>query len=99
MTMRTKFSSLTERWAETPVIKPGEALVVDLVVRPIQTGSRMEWPFQLISRSMEEEDSVEVIEEGLVHLTGGFWIHRVYPNLVILASAIVLLIAVAYWTS
>ena len=99
MTLQDKFSSITERWAETPVIKPGDTLVVDLVVKSIRSGGRTGWPFQLLSRSMEGENSPVVVQEGIVHLPGGFWTHRVYPNLLIIASAFILLIAAAYWTS
>jgi len=94
-----RFPSTAERWTETPVIQPGDTLVVDLLVKSNRSGDHAGWPFQLVSRSIEGENSPAVVQEGIVHLPGGFWTHRIYPVLLIIAVAVIFLIAAAVWAS
>jgi hypothetical protein len=83
-------------WVETPPIQPGQMLAIDLLVRSAWTAQNAACPFKVISRSMESAQALVEVEEGQVNIRGGFWSHRVYPHLLILALTI-LAIFLAIW--
>jgi hypothetical protein len=96
-------------WVQTPVVLPGESLSIDLAIkatgstRPPRSsgearrgGQGQDRPFQVFSRSVEQEQGPAVVEEGVVQIRGGFWTHPFLPYAVILVSALALL-AFAFW--
>lgn len=83
-------------WVQTPFLKPGETLALDLTVRSVRAGEGRDQPFRVISRCTEQADAAPVAQEGWVHITGGFLARPLLPDLVVVATAIGLLLAV-YW--
>jgi hypothetical protein len=93
-----------EPWAQTPSVEPGEALTVDLTIRPAQSHRGQTYPFTVISRAnglpgRVQPNRAEV--QGSVNFSGGSRFTQLLPYLVIVAIAILLLAVtflVAYGT-
>jgi hypothetical protein len=83
-------------WVQTPFVQPGETLAVDLIIRANRAGRGRPYPFSVISRSIEQENTPLVVTEGSTPLGGGFWTRRFMPYTVIFAAAIAL-VGVAFW--
>lgn len=83
-------------WAETPAVRPGETLAVDLLIRAAPQSRGRTCSFRLVTRSAEEADAPLVDAEGSVQVGGGFWSHRSLSFAVILAIAIALLLLAAW---
>jgi hypothetical protein len=85
-------------WVETPAIIPGRIMIVDLMVRSAWLAGDTIRSFQVKSRSTEGGPAKAIVEDGQVLIRGGFWAHRVYPSLLILAAAI-LAFLLAIWVA
>lgn len=83
-------------WAETPAVRPGETLAVDLLIHAAPQSRGRACSFRLVTRSAEEADAPLVAAEGSVQVGGGFWSHRSLSFAVILAIAIALLLLAAW---
>jgi hypothetical protein len=89
-------TAVMNAWAETPVIQPGGTLMIDLVIHSHWVPADTSRPFLLKSRCTACEHAPLVAEDGAVQVKGGFWSHRVYPVLLILALGLGSLLA-AFW--
>jgi hypothetical protein len=93
-----------EPWAQTPSVEPGEALTVDLTIRPAQSHRGQTYPFTVISRANGLPDRVQPNRaevQGSVKFSGGSRFTQLLPYLAIVAIAILLLAVtflVAYGT-
>lgn len=78
-----------DRWYEVPTIRPGEHLDVDLTI--CSKGEHQpNLVFQVFSRPAEAGCGPEVVEKGTVYFRGGFWSHKLWPQITILSIALVL---------
>ena len=73
-------------------------MIVDLLVRSAWLAGDTIRSFQVKSRSTEGGPAKAIVEDGQVLIRGGFWSHRVYPNLLILAGAL-LAFLLAIWVA
>jgi len=87
-----------EVYSETPFVRPGETLAVDLVVKTAFTARPQQRSFRIVSRCIEQEGTALTVEEGLVRIGGGIWGHRYLPYLAVLATGAVILL-LAIWLS
>lgn len=85
-------------YSETPYVRPGETLAIDLVVKTTFADRPRQASFRILSRSVEQEEAPFVVENGLVRIGGGIWGHRYLPYLAVLATGVVGLI-LALWLS
>jgi VWFA-related protein len=92
--MTTDALTTVQTWAQTPPVEPGERMIVDLVVNPGRSFKSQAYPFQLLSRSVEQENAPLVQEEVSVQLVRPVWYRYFLPYLVIL---IVLLITIGLY--
>ena len=83
-------------WAETPYVRPGETLVVDVLVRAAPQSRGRLCSFRLVTRSAEVPGAPLVVQEGSVQVAGGFWSHPFLSYAVILAIAAVLVLLAAW---
>jgi hypothetical protein len=83
-------------WVETPAVEPGQMLIVDLLVRSAWLAGDIIRSFQIKSRATEGGQGRMMVEDGQVEIRGGFWSHRFYPMLLILALAIAAIL-LAVW--
>ncbi len=81
--------AVVEMWAKTPIVEPGESLVVDLLVAPVKL------PFQtqrhslaVISKLIEREDIAPLVEEGAIQIEVAPWFRESLLGLFILAVLI-----------
>lgn len=86
--------SVARVWAETPSLAPGEALILDLLIRSASTSKDQQYTFQVVSRSVEGKDVPWVVTESSVQIRGGFWARRFLPQIIIVALAMLLAFAV-----
>jgi hypothetical protein len=83
-------------WAETPAVRPGETLAVDVLIRAAPRSRGRACSFRLVTRSAEEAGAPLVAAEGSVQVGGGFWSRRSLSFAVILAIAMALLLLAAW---
>lgn len=81
----------SQAWSETPSVRPGYTLALDLVLRSVGSHEHQVRPFQVISRPVSGPDVPMVIEEGDIEIRGGFWARRFLPQAVLLVVAAALL--------
>jgi hypothetical protein len=81
----------SQTWSETPSVRPGYTLAVDLVLRSAGSHEHQVRPFQVVSRSVSGPDAPLVIKEGDIEIRGGFWARRFLPRAVLLVVAAALL--------
>jgi hypothetical protein len=82
-------------WSETPSVRPGYTLAVDLVLRSVGSHEHQVRPFRVVSRSRDGTKAPLVIEEGNVEIRGGFWARRVLPLAILITAGAALLVLVA----
>ena len=82
-------------WSETPSVRPGYTLAVDMVLRSVGSHEHRVRPFRVVSRSVSGTEAPLVIEEGTVEIRGGFWARRFLPPAALLAAGAALLALVA----
>lgn len=80
------------RWYVAPMIRPGEALTLELSVRSMLSQGRQIESFRIVSRASEDGCGPVITEEGTVHFRGGFWSHRVWPQIAIFGLCLVFLL-------
>lgn len=68
--------SYAKTWAQTPVVEPGETLVLDLFVEAIRPNASNVYPFQLVSKSVEQEGAPLVVEQVTVEMSKPTWFRR-----------------------
>jgi hypothetical protein len=83
-------------WVETPLVPPGGRLNLDLIVKSAPPRDDQLRSFRVVSRSLEQRDAPQVVEEGSLPIKGGFWVQRLLPELAILTISLVILIVV-FW--
>lgn len=81
----------SQAWSETPSVRPGYTLAVDLVLRSAGSHEHQVRPFQVVSRSVSGPDAPLVIKDGDIEIRGGFWARRFLPRVVLLVVAAALL--------
>ena len=82
-------------WSETPSVRPGFTLAVDMVLRSVGSHEHGVRPFRVVSRSVSGTEASLVIEEGSVEIRGGFWARRFLPHAALIAAGAALLALVA----
>jgi VWFA-related protein len=82
-------------WSQTPAVEPGESLMVDLEIDPLQPHRSQYYPFAVLSRSVEQQDAPLVIEEAGVQIVRPSWFDRHYPFLVVFFVVTVTLVLFA----
>lgn len=88
-----------EVWAETPVIDPGSALTVELIIDPANPYEKQEYTFTVNSRSAEQPEATLVSEQGTVQMVGIPWFKRFFPVFVAVVFLLVLTVAVGLLTA
>ena len=83
-------------WAETSVVAPGEALVIDLILSPLRAFAGGRHTFTVVSRMKDLPGTEPVVAEGSLEMAGKSWLRRLGPSLVVLLAAATLL-ALAWW--
>jgi hypothetical protein len=83
-------------WSLTPPIDAGEALTVTLKVRPARFPRAQHYDFKVLSRSVDGNESVPVIDHGNVALRRGPIVRRILSWL-LLAAAVILLALLAWY--
>lgn len=83
-------------WVQTPYVKPGAGLAVDLLVSLVQAAASADHTFQVISRSVEDQAAPDVIAEGHVRIARPSWFRRWLPYALILVVTAGIL-AFAVW--
>jgi hypothetical protein len=84
---------------ETPFVRPGESLALELVVRAARPGRVRHYPFSVSSRSVEQDGAPWVQEEGSVHIRAATGLRRFLPYVIVLAVTAVLLVLVVWLAS
>jgi hypothetical protein len=82
-------SSSVQTWAQTPLVEPGETLVVDLLVNPVRPFKTQHYLFQLFSRSVEQEGAPLVEEDASVYMVRPSLLRRLFPYLVVLGVTVI----------
>jgi len=81
--------TVVEMWAKTPIVEPGESLVVDLLVAPVKLPFQTQrHPLTVTSKLIEREDIAPVVEEGTIQIEGAPWLRESLLGLFILAVLI-----------
>jgi VWFA-related protein len=83
-------------WSLTPPIDAGDSLTVTLKVRPARFPRSQHYDFKVLSRSVDGNESVPVIDHGSVALRGGPVFRRIL-SWVLLAVAVALLALLAWY--
>jgi hypothetical protein len=88
-------------WVQTPYVEPGETLLIDLFIDPLKFHTQaISYPFQVMSRSMEQADAAWVKDEWTVRVDSLSSLSRNTPLLIVLSVVIIVLIlAVAFCVS
>jgi hypothetical protein len=82
---------VVSNWLQTPLVEPGATLTIDLFIYPVKSRQDGFYPFQVLSRSVEQEEAPLVVEEGSLQIPGASRFRRYSPYLLILAIAAVIL--------
>jgi hypothetical protein len=85
-----------QQWVQTPVVRPGESLKLDLLVKPIKARSDQLYSLSIRSRSLEQEDAAVITEEWAGQIKGVGGMRRFHPYLLIVALSILILL-LAFW--
>lgn len=83
-------------WAQTPALRPGASMALDLTALPAGGLRGGQHSFTLYSRALEAPGTTLSAEQGTVKVRGGGRAGRVLPSLAILLAGA--LIIVALWT-
>ena len=83
-------------WSLTPPIDAGDSLTVTLKVRPARFPRAQHYDFKVLSRSVDGNESVPVIDHGSVALRRGPIFRRIL-SWALLAAAVILLAALALY--
>jgi hypothetical protein len=90
----------TPAHAQTPQLEPGQTLLIDLLIAPLNPYRTQDHGFTLNSKAVEATETPLVSEQGSVHLVGLSWFHRLPPILltVVLIVGVILLTGLAlFW--
>lgn len=71
-----------EGWVETPYVLPGQSMTVEVVVtvgKKIPKSRQV--PFRILSRSVDDEDAITVIEDASIQVPGTSWLNRQLSSL------------------
>jgi VWFA-related protein len=94
----TKTVTVRLERAQTPFIEPGKTLIVDLHINPIDPKQTGAYTFDVVSRPVEQEDSIPVIEPGSVRITRPFWLLRFLPIFLIMLITAFMILGVGLLT-
>ncbi|MBN1261991.1 MAG: hypothetical protein JXB35_15030 [Anaerolineae bacterium] len=79
---------------QTPAIEPGEVLGLDLFIEPRSPYRRLNVPFTLRSKSLEQPEPIAETAEGMV-ATQGLTPFQIYGPFILLLIGIVIVVAIA----
>lgn len=79
-------------WARTPPVEPGQTLVVDLLVDPVDPYRTQRYDFKVLSRSLEQPDAPVLERESGIQIVSPTLLQRYGPFVLVLivATAIIL---------
>jgi hypothetical protein len=80
-----------QMWAETPYIKAGDALKVDLFVTPLKRLTTL-YSFGVVSKTAEQSDVSPITEQG--NIAGGSFLGTVLPWLMVVGAFFIVVLAV-----
>ncbi len=90
----TVTNTISHIWAETPIVAPGEALGVGLVLSPLRAIPGGRRAITVISRVAGLPGAEPVTTEGSIEMADKSWLRRVGPRLgVVLVAASILVLA------
>ncbi len=81
-------------WMETPLVPPGQTLICELLIDPINHYRSRDYDFVVTSAALEQAESASVPEEGQVYVKGISWLARLWPA-VLAAAAIAAIVLLA----
>ena len=91
-------------WIHTPVVEPGEALSMDLLVDPIKLYPRRRRSFAVLSRSAEQmansllrEEASTVVYEGHIEIGSASWVRHYLPALLFVCLSAIVILSLAFW--
>ncbi|MEE8389683.1 MAG: hypothetical protein V3S14_02655 [Anaerolineae bacterium] len=94
----TVTQAVVDAWVQTPCVEPGETLIVDLLVDPIEHSRQAQhYPIAVTSRSVEQEDGPQIIEKGNVQIEGISWFYRLLPFLIFVAVIAIQALLIWFW--
>jgi len=79
-------------YAQTPLIEPGETLLVDLLIDPLDPKKTKTYSFNVISKPVEQPETAPVIEAGTVRIIALAWFRRYLPIFVVLLITVFLVL-------
>jgi hypothetical protein len=71
-----------DAWTPTPIVQPGQSLMLDLQVIPANPGHAQHCSFTVQSRATEDSGSMPIAADGDIQITGVSTLQRVLPWLV-----------------
>ncbi len=92
MSVMPALRAAAEIWTETPLVAPGDRLLLDLLISPLDFYRTQRYSFKVISRAAEQED-VSLVEEGHVQIDKIPWLYRLLPYLVFAVFVAVVVLA------
>lgn len=89
-----------QRWAETPNVEPGETLWINVLIDPLRLPARTQhYAFRVLSRMVEAENAVPVMETGSVEIKGVAWFYRHPVVTILMMAALAVLLLVFLWSN
>jgi hypothetical protein len=84
---------------ETPFIRPGETLILDLWIRAARPATIRNHPFTVRSRSVEREDAPWLAEEDRIQILAASSLSRYLPYVIVFAVTAAMLALVVWLAS
>jgi len=81
---------------ETPFVRPGETLAVDLLISAVSASKTRHYPFHVGSRSVEQGGASWLLEESSVRILAATGLRRYLPYLIVFAVAAAILVLVVW---
>jgi hypothetical protein len=83
--------AVTRLWSETPYIKAGDTVTVDLLITPVKRLTTMH-AFTVVSKTAEQADVPALTEQGSI--AGGSFLSAVWPWLLLVGGLFIVVLVV-----